>query len=309
MQTTNKVLMVRPINFGYNEETSKNNLFQQKTETPEEALEIKKKAIIEFDLYVKLLKENGIEVDILQDTNEPSTPDSIFPNNCFSTHCEEKKEGKERTLVIYPMFANNRREERKKLLPFLNKMKFDKIIDLTDMEKENKYLEGTGSLILDREHHFAFACKSERTNEDVLKKWSEKMNYEYFLFESEDEKGKPIYHTNVMMHIGTKFAIVCLNSIKNNSQKEKLIEILKKNGKEIIEITVEQMTKYAGNMLELINDKKEKLLIMSTTAKNSLSPNQIKTLEEDVKIISPEIPIIEKTGGGSARCMLAEIYY
>ena len=308
MQTTNRVLMVRPIHFGFNEETYENNVFQQKTESKEQALEIEKKAIIEFDLYVKLLKENGIEVDILQDTREPSTPDSIFPNNCFSTHYEEKKEGKERTLVIYPMFAENRREERKKLLPFLNKMNFDKTIDLTDMEKEKKCLEGTGSLVLDREHHFAFACKSPRTNEDVLKKWSEKMNYEYFLFESEDEKGTPIYHTNVMMHIGTKFAIVCLNSIKNNLQKEKLIEILKKNGKEIIEITFEQMKNYAGNMLELKNDKNEKLLVMSTTAKNSLSPNQIKTLEEDVRIISPEISVIEKTGGGSARCMLAEIY-
>ncbi len=308
MQTTNRVLMVRPILFRFNEETSENNMFQQKTESKEQELEIEKKAIIEFDLYVKLLKENGIEVDILQDTKEPSTPDSIFPNNCFSTHYEEKKEGKERTLVIYPMFAANRREERKKLLPFLNKMNFDKTIDLTDMEKEEKYLEGTGSLILDREHHYAFACKSPRTNEDVLKKWSEKMNYEYFLFESEDEKGTAIYHTNVMMHIGTKFAIVCLNSIKNNLQKEKLIEILKKNGKEIIEITFEQMHNFAGNMLELKNDKNEKLLVMSTTAKNSLTPNQIKTLEEDVRIISPEIPVIEKTGGGSARCMLAEMY-
>ena len=212
------------------------------------------------------------------------------------------------SVVIFIPFFKIKRDIFSIYVPFLNKMKFDKIIDLTDMEKENKYLEGTGSLILDREHHFAFACKSERTNEDVLKIWSEKMNYEYFLFESEDLNGEPIYHTNVMMHIGTKFAIVCLNSIKNNSQKEKLIEILKKNGKEIIEITLEQVQKFAGNMLELINDKKEKLLIMSTTAKNSLSPNQIETLEEDVKIISPEIPIIEKTGGGSARCMLAEIF-
>lgn len=308
MQTTNRVLMVRPISFSFNEQTAGNNAFQQKTESKEQALEIEKKAILEFDEYEKLLKENGIKVDILQDTPEPITPDSIFPNNCFSTHLEEKKEGKERTLVIYPMFAPNRREEKKKLLKLLNEMKFDKIIDLSDMEKENKFLEGTGSLILDRQHHIAFACKSPRTNEDVLKIWCEKMGYEYFLFESEDEKGIPIYHTNVMMHIGTRFAIVCLNSIKNKLQREKLIEILKKNGKEIVEISLEQMNHYAGNMLELINDKNEKLLIMSTTAKKSLSPEQIKILEQDVKIISPEIPVIEKTGGGSARCMIAEIY-
>lgn len=332
MQTTNKVLMVRPVRFAFNEETAANNAFQVKTESEQQAQKIQQQAVTEFDNYVQLLRDNGIEVEVLQDTEEPFTPDSIFPNNCFSTHLEKNPltEQDERTLVLYPMFAPNRRKERTKLLKVLGKMTFQKIIDITGYEKEEKFLEGTGSLILDREHHLAFACASPRTNEDVLDKWAAKTNYDYFLFNAEDENGTPIYHTNVMMHIGTRFAVVCLDSVTDINERERLIELLEENDKEIVEISFEQMHQFAGNMLELhagssaasgsnsSNCKTpaskakasapRKLLIMSATAKRSLTEEQIALLEEDVTILAPELTAIETAGGGSARCMLAELY-
>ena len=248
-------------------------------------------------------------MEVLQDTEEPFTPDSIFPNNCFSTHLEQNPltEQDERTLVLYPMFAPNRRKERTKLLKVLGKMPFQKIIDITGYEKEEKFLEGTGSLILDREHHLAFACASPRTNEDVLDKWAAKTNYDYFLFNAEDENGTPIYHTNVMMHIGTRFAVVCLDSVTDINERERLIELLEENDKEIVEISFEQMHQFAGNMLEL-HAGSRKFLIMSATAKRSLTEEQIALLEEDVTILAPELTAIETAGGGSARCMLAELY-
>ncbi|MBP5229966.1 MAG: amidinotransferase [Bacteroidales bacterium] len=315
MQTTSKVLMVRPVRFAFNEETASNNAFQVKTESDSEAQKIQQQAVTEFDNYVKLLRDNGVEVEVLQDTEEPFTPDSIFPNNCFSTHIEKNPLTKEdeRTLVLYPMFAPNRRKERTKLLKVLGKMNFQKIIDLTGNEKEEKFLEGTGSLILDREHKIAFACESPRTNEEVLEKWASKTDYDYFLFNAEDENGTPIYHTNVMMHVGTRFAVVCLDSVTDINERERLIELLEENDKEIVEITFDQMHQFAGNMLELhaaapANPAGRKLLIMSATAKRSLTPEQIALLEEDVKIVAPELTSIETAGGGSARCMIAELY-
>ena len=315
MQTTSKVLMVRPVRFAFNEETASNNAFQVKTERDREAQKIQQQAVTEFDNYVKLLRDNGVEVEVLQDTEEPFTPDSIFPNNCFSTHIEKNPLTKEdeRTLVLYPMFAPNRRKERTKLLKVLGKMNFQKIIDLTGNEKEEKFLEGTGSLILDREHKIAFACESPRTNEEVLEKWASKTDYDYFLFNAEDENGTPIYHTNVMMHVGTRFAVVCLDSVTDINERERLIELLEENDKEIVEITFDQMHQFAGNMLELhaaapANPAGRKLLIMSATAKRSLTPEQIALLEEDVKIVAPELTSIETAGGGSARCMIAELY-
>ncbi|MGM9775106.1 MAG: citrulline utilization hydrolase CtlX [Candidatus Egerieousia sp.] len=313
MQTTDKVLMVRPIRFAFNEETAGNNAFQQKAETEDAVLEIQRKAVEEFDSYVRLLRDNGVEVEVLQDTPEPFTPDSIFPNNCFSTHLEKDKDGKNlRTLVWYPMFANNRRLEREKLKNALDKEVFDKIIDLTPSEADGAFLEGTGSLILDREAKLAFCCASPRSSENVLERWAEKLDYEYFLFNAEDEEGTPIYHTNVMMHVGSDIAVVCLDSVTDIEERERLIELLEENGKEIVEISFEQMHSFAGNMLELKGKDEDgkpcKLLVMSATAKNSLTEEQLAQLEDKVRIVAPEISSIETAGGGSARCMLAEIF-
>lgn len=304
MQTTHHVLMVRPVRFGFNEETAGNNAFQQKSESVEDALRTQQQAVSEFDAYVALLQKNGVDVDVLQDTAEPFTPDSIFPNNCFSTHIK----GEKRILVIYPMYANNRRLERDKLMQWINPYDYDEVIDLTGYEQDHMYLEGTGSLVLDRDHHIAYACISPRTNEDVVREWADIMGFESLLFDSTDEDGVPIYHTNVMMHVGTGYAVVCMDSINAPSKREQLLQTLQQTDKEIVEISYEQMHHFAGNMLEVSNRSGEQLLVMSATARAVLTPSQSSRLEKFVRIISPDIHAIETAGGGSARCMLAEIF-
>ena len=310
MQTTNKVLMVRPVRFAYNEETATNNAFQKKDDTQGGAQTIEQQAVREFDAYVAMLRDQGVEVQVLQDTEEPFTPDSIFPNNCFSTHIDvlPGTSVRQRTLVIYPMYAHNRRDERGKLLKALMKEKFDKIVDLSILEQEGKFLEGTGSLILDREHHIAYACVSPRTNPVALKIWADEMNYRYVLFDGTDDNRQPIYHTNVMMHVGSRYAIVCLEAIADQSQRQTVIDSLQSTGKEIVNISFDQMRQFAGNMLELRNSEGKKILVMSATAKHSLTSEQLSILEQDALIVAPDIHTIETAGGGSARCMIAEKY-
>ena len=310
MQTTNKVLMVRPVRFAYNEETATNNAFQKKDDTQGGAQTIEQQAVREFDAYVAMLRDQGVEVQVLQDTEEPFTPDSIFPNNCFSTHIDvlPGTSVRQRTLVIYPMYARNRRDERGKLLKALMKEKFDKIVDLSILEPEGMFLEGTGSLILDREHHIAYACVSPRTNPVALKIWADEMNYRYVLFDGTDDNRQPIYHTNVMMHVGSRYAIVCLEAIADQSQRQTVIDSLHATGKEIVNISFDQMRQFAGNMLELRNSEGKKILVMSATAKHSLTSEQLSTLEQDALIVAPDIHTIETAGGGSARCMIAEKY-
>ena len=306
MQTTNHILMVRPVRFAFNEETAANNAFQQRSETEEAAQAIAREAIEEFDDFVRLLRENGITVEVVQDTPEPFTPDSIFPNTCFSVHGD--------TLVLYPMFAPNRRLERKKLINFrFTDFRFSisnhsKLKDLTHYEESGRFLEGTGSLVLDREHRVAYACLSPRTDEEVLKEWASAMGYSYLTFHSQDGQGMPVYHTNVMMHVGSRQAVVCLESIPNPSEREALKAMLEQYGKEVVPITLAQMNQFAGNMLELHNDRGEQLLVMSQTARRSLTTTQIATLSKHTRILSPDIHAIEAAGGGSARCMMAEIF-
>lgn len=302
--------MVRPVRFAYNEETATNNAFQKKDDTQGGAQTIEQQAVREFDAYVAMLRDQGVEVQVLQDTEEPFTPDSIFPNNCFSTHIDvlPGTSVRQRTLVIYPMYARNRRDERGKLLKALMKEKFDKIVDLSILEQEGKFLEGTGSLILDREHHIAYACVSPRTNPVALKIWADEMNYRYVLFDGIDDNRQPIYHTNVMMHVGSRYAIVCLEAIADQSQRQTVIDSLQSTGKEIVNISFDQMRQFAGNMLELRNSEGKKILVMSATAKHSLTSEQLSILEQDALIVAPDIHTIETAGGGSARCMIAEKY-
>lgn len=298
IQTTDSVLMVRPVSFDFNEQTAVNNAFQQKG-FEKDAQEI---ALQEFDSFVKLLIENHITVEVVYDTIEPPTPDSIFPNNWFSTHPN--------TIVLYPMYAQNRRNERREDITDLikNKAHITTIVDLTKWEGKGKFLEGTGSLVLDRVNNIAYACKSPRTDENVLEEFASALDYEYFLFDATDKDGKQIYHTNVMMCIGTEFVVICLDSISNIDERVALIESLEENGKEIVEISLDQMENFAGNMLELVNSKGEHLLIMSARAKSALNQKQISTLESFCKLVAPELTIIENNGGGSARCMIAEIF-
>ncbi len=311
--TTSHLLMVRPARFAFNEETAGNNAFQQRVD---DQAGLQRQAVAEFDAYVDLLRSRGLEVTVVQDTPTPFTPDSIFPNNCFSTHHDATG----RTLVLYPMFAPNRREERAKLLPVLcgtptdgsqtsgSQMHFDRVVDLTHWERLGHYLEGTGSLILDREHHVAYACRSPRTHEEVVSDWAAQLGYDCFLFDSTDGGGMPVYHTNVVMHVGSRIAIVCLESIRDSRQRTRLRTLLEDNGKEVVPITLDQMQQFAGNMLEVRTPQGQPLLVLSTTAHRSLTAAQTDLLGRHLQLLTPHIPVIETTGGGSARCMLAEIY-
>lgn len=298
-QTSSTVFMVKPVNFGFNTQTAENNVFQ-KEGFGEGAQE---KALTEFNNFVKILKDNGVNVVISEDTLEPKTPDSIFPNNWFSTH-----DGG--ILVLYPMFAPNRRDERKQVFIDTIKSNFNcqKIIDLTDWEKKGKFLEGTGSMVLDRVSKIAYACKSPRTSEEVFNDFCSKLGFTPILFNAVDKNNKMIYHTNVLMCVGTTFAILCSDSIKDEMERKKVMDSIIKTGKKIIEISFEQMDHYAGNMLEIHNKEGKRLIIMSQVAFESLKNDQKEFLEKECTILHPKINCIEVNGGGSARCMLAELF-
>ena len=307
MQTTDHVLMVRPCRFGYNAETAVNNAFQ-KQESQDAAEQIAARALEEFDSYVQLLRDEGVIVEVMQDSVAPSTPDSIFPNNCVSTHLDRLPDGNmRRTVVLYPMFAENRRKEISKLLAGCDS-NFEIAIDLGGYESRGLFLEGTGSLILDRERHIAYACTSPRTSEEVVREWARLLGYRYFLFDAADSNGTPIYHTNVMMHVGTEVAVVCLDAISDAAKRSELVSLLEESGKSIVEISLDQMASFAGNMLEVRSTSGRKILVMSAAAKASLTAGQLEFLESRLKIVSPDLTAIETAGGGSARCMLAEVF-
>ena len=298
-QTTDTVLMVRPVAFGFNEETAVNNAFQKQGE----ADNIPELARKESDDYIELLRENGINVVAVEDTPEPHTPDSVFPNNWFSTH-------EDGTLVLYPMFAENRRLERSPEVLDAIRENFDikRTVDLTHYEEEGLFLEGTGSMILDRVHKIVYACESPRTNKIVLEDFCRQLGYSPVLFEAVDADGTQIYHTNVMMNVGTEISVVCMEAIADPDQRAMVRESLEKTGKRIVEITFDQMNHFAGNMLEVRNKDGEPCLIMSLAAYKSLTDEQIKLLESKMKLITPALDCIEENGGGSARCMIAELF-
>lgn len=292
--------MVRPVRFAFNEETAGNNYFQQKNEQENVA----EKALNEFDAFVNLLRANDVDVIVVQDTPEPWTPDSVFPNNWFSSHISGE-------LVLYPMYAENRRQERKpEVLKLLrNKINHTKIIDLTGWEEKNEFLEGTGSMIFDRDKRITYACRSPRTSEKVIRDFCSQMNFDAVVFDSFDKNGNLIYHTNVMMEVGSQVAVVCLESIKEEKEREKVVSRLTTTGKIIVDISLKQVEQFAGNMLELKSRNGNPLMIMSTAAREALTPQQETIISTYNKIISTDLRTIETNGGGSARCMIAEIFY
>jgi len=292
---TSHVLMVRPVAFGYNAETAVNNAFQQASGGDTQVAALK-----EFDAFVEKLRNQNIEVTVLNDTLEPHTPDSIFPNNWVSFHTGGE-------VCLYPMFAVNRREERKAFDAVKSIYEIKKLVDFIHYEKENKFLEGTGSMVLDRGNALTYACLSPRTDEKVLDDFCQKMNYSPVVFRAVDANGQDIYHTNVMMCMGEKYVVICLESIVLQD-REKVVEVLQKTKKEIIAISLEQMAQFAGNMLQVKNRDGKPFLVMSETAYKSLTPEQISAIQNHNEIIAPDIPIIEQNGGGSARCMLAEVF-
>jgi hypothetical protein len=304
-QVTDTLLMVRPAAFFGNGETAVNNHFQHlASETHHEKLQ--REALSEFEDFRTLLESHGIRVFVAYDQQKPSTPDSIFPNNWVSFH-------ENGVAVLHPMFAANRRIERDKgFLGILFENGFRwRFADMTNLESEQKFLEGTGSMVLDRKNKVAYACLSDRTHPEAVVKFGKEFNYKPILFKSEHRKGNqtfPVYHTNVMMAIGENVCIVCSDSITNISERNEVLDQLKKSGREIVQISLEQMDCFAGNMLEVKNTSGEHFMIMSKAAHQCLKPDQVSAIEEHCKILSSSLTCIETHGGGSARCMLAEVF-
>lgn len=305
-QTTNSILMVRPVNFRMNEQTAVNNYYQKPIDgiLPET---INLKAQKEFDAYVEKLQNIGVDVIVVNDKLEFDTPDSIFPNNWLSFH-------ENGNVGLYPMFAENRRLERREdILETLEKKGFqiNTIIDYTSAEEEHVFLEGTGSVILDRVNRKAYCALSPRADEELFIEFCEDFEFFPVVFTSNQTvngERKPIYHTNVMMCVAETFTVICLSSIDDKKARKNVIKHLKEDSKAIIDITEEQVNNFAGNMLQVKGANDERYLIMSQAAYDALTDSQIKTLEKHTKILSSSLETIEACGGGSARCMMAEIF-
>jgi hypothetical protein len=302
-QTTSNILMIRPVNFGFNQETAESNAFQNAEFGKQNKDQSQQIALREFDEMVNQLRKSGVNVIVIDDTAEPYTPDSIFPNNWVSFHGNG-------SVITYPMQAENRRLERREdIIQQLSETFYiNRRIDLSGFEAESKFLEGTGSMVLDRKYKIAYACLSPRTHEEVLKEFSIQMNYEIVSFNAIDGAGKQIYHTNVVMCIGDMLAVICLESIPDLDERLKVRNSLEQSGKRVVEISSEQMNQFAGNMLEVKSQKGQKMLVMSSSAYHSLSQKQITILNEYCTIHHFDLSMIEGNGGGSARCMMAEIH-
>lgn len=303
-QITDTVLMIRPVRFRTNEETIVNNYFQKGINITQE--EINRKAQQEFDTLVQKLREVGVHVIQVEDIYEQDTPDSIFPNNWISFHNNGD-------VAIYPMFAENRRRERREdILDIVEEAGFEieNVFDYTEAENEGIFLEGTGAMVLDRIHRKAYCALSPRASEELFIEFCEDFEYTpviFRAFQKTDGELKPIYHTNVMMALGTTFAIVCLDTIEDKNERKNVLNHLKEDKKEIITISREQVDYYAGNMLE-VKGKEHSYLVMSQTAYESLTPQQIEAIERHTQILYSDLSTIEICGGGSARCMLAEVF-
>lgn len=319
MQTTSHILMIRPVNFTFNAETAVNNAFQKVPVTAHAAaaaaddansenpasgsVDAQPLALEEFDRLVALLREHGVDVTVIDDTPEPYTPDSIFPNNWISFH--------EKGLIcLYPMFAANRRMERKPAILHRLGQAFQiaQTLNFTHYEREGLFLEGTGSMVLDRDNKSAYACLSPRTDKGVLLDFCAKTGYTPVIFSAMDSNHRAIYHTNVMMCVADRYAVVCLDSLPDLSERQHLAATIRTSGKVLIPISLQQMDHFAGNMLQVHNRQGERLLIMSSQAWHSLTPQQIGQLTSYNQILHSPLTAIETNGGGSARCMMAEIH-
>ncbi len=301
MHTTSHLLMVRPAAFGFNPETAETNVFQKQPADFSE--QIHQKALAEFDYMVELLQKEDLNVLVVEDTPEPYKPDAIFPNNWITTHAEG-------TVVLYPMQAPNRRAERRQDIIDMLKTKFKihNILNMSHYENRQRFLEATGSMVLEHDHKVAFASLSSRTHSEVLDRFCSLMGYQNISFQAVDEFGQPIYHTNVLMTLGDKFVIACIEAIQDEIDQEDLLTSFRKMQKELIKISYEQMKNFVANAIEVSNNKGERLLILSQRAYQSLEDSQRKRLESYVRLIPCPLNTIETYGGGSARCMIAEIF-
>jgi hypothetical protein len=291
------VLMVRPAAFAFNEQTAVNNSFQSPTNVFSQS-----KVLEEFDGFVAELRREGVEVMVVEDTAEPQKPDAVFPNNWFCTLPGGK-------LAIFPMFAPNRRLERREdiIEQLKEKLHLSSVEDYTASEKENRFLEGTGSMVIDHGSKTIYACLSPRTDKDLLQKFAQDNNYRVIAFTANDEQGQPIYHTNVMMHIGDGYAVVCTHSITDEECKM-VLDALKQSGHVVVPITYKQMNHFAGNMLQVQSKNGQKITVLSQQAYHSLTPLQVESLMAHTLLLPVDITITETVGGGSARCMMAEVF-
>ena len=303
MQTAKTVLMVEPIAFGYNSQTAENNYFQKE----QKETDIQEKALQEFNNFAAKLREKGINVITVKDTLNPHSPDSIFPNNWVSFH-------EDGTVALYPMFALNRRVERRsEILERLKDegFKINTVEDFSPFENEEKYLEGTGSMIFDHDYKIAYGSVSLRLDEELFRNFCAKFGFTPIVFHSYQNVGDqrlPIYHTNVMMCVAEQFVVICLDCIDDEMEREKVQEVIKSSNKELIEISEDQLQQFAGNMLQVQNEEGDKFLVMSETAYKSLTKEQVERIENYCGIIYADLNTIETNGGGSARCMLAEVF-
>lgn len=304
-QLTDTLLMIRPVSFRMNEQTAVNNYFQAQPDLAPAV--VNQKAQKEFDFFVEKLRQAGVRVLVVDDTPVPDTPDSIFPNNWISFHTDGR-------VALYPMFAENRRLERREdILDMLeeNGLLISEIVDYTSAESAGVFLEGTGSMVLDRVNRKAYCCLSERADEELLIEFCEDFEYTPVIFSAFQTVGQqrlPIYHTNVMMALGEGFAVACIDSIDNPGERKNFIRHLKDDGKELIAISEAQMHQFAGNMLQVKNIKGRPITVMSQAAYQSLKPEQITALEKYGDLLYAPLTTIESCGGGSARCMMAEVF-
>jgi hypothetical protein len=302
-QLASSVLMIRPVRFESNPMTAESNRFQGKSQADPDTQNAN--AQEEFDALAATLREAGINVVIVDDTLEPHTPDSIFPNNWVSFHGDGR-------VVLYPMEAENRRTERRadivEQLDSKNGFAVKEIIDLSAHEHAGHYLEGTGSMVLDRKNHVAYACLSSRTQLDPLGDFAQRMDYDVLTFDAVDRDGVPIYHTNVLLNVGEKLAVICAEGIERDEQRAAVLQSLSDTGHELILLSYDQLEAFAGNMLELRSRDGNRLVVMSQQAYDSLDASQIERLRANGRIVSTDISDIEASAGGSVRCMLAEIH-
>ena len=300
-QAASTILMIRPASFGANPETAENNTFQADA-GDESALLIREKAIQEFDRMVVQLREAGVQVIVVEDTPMPEKPDAVFPNNWITTHADG-------SLITYPMYSKLRRLERREDIVSMLEQRFEveRRYSFEQYEAQGKFLEGTGSLVLDRVHKIAYACISPRTDVELLDKFGILKGYRIVHFTAQ-ANGVDIYHTNVLMAMGHDFVILCRDVISDMKDWIKLQEAFTQTGKEVIGISSAQMHSFAGNMLELMSLDGLSLIVMSEQAQASLDPDQLSAIRRHGRIVAVQIPTIEKYGGGSARCMIAEIF-
>lgn len=308
-QISDTVFMIEPVRFGYNPQTAVSNSFMESDAglSAQEQSRVAEEAAREFQGLANILKQAGITVLVFQDTPEPHTPDAVFPNNWISTHNDSIVNS---TIVLYPMEAENRRLERRDdiVQQLSAQFGFWRTVDLTHFERNGHYLEGTGSLLLDRVHQIVYANRSSRMDSSVLKEFCREMNFVPIEFTSYRADGSSIYHTNVMMALGEHTAVICAEAIRDAGERKAVLDALKARQKNIVEITPEQMDNYAGNMLQLRNSTGKHFWVMSSRAYHSLHPDQIAVLSADAEILHAPLDTIEKYGGGSARCMIAEVF-